>query len=183
MNEERDPMRGRVVCLRAGVLVGALVLSGCDFFREEPPELPTEESVRTLYAAYPDLSEVQVRGNVVRLTFLQSQRELRRGGSLWARAGVYVFLLSPATRELFTRYPGVAAARVVTVDAEGELVAQALLHRDALSDLLWRRTLNILGHALREGSRRPGRLEELVSWGEQHADYEYGRRYVPEEGG
>lgn len=163
---------------RAGVLVGALLVGGCP--EPEAAVLPTEAQVREVYAAYGRLESVGLSGNVVELRFSQDPGQLRRGGSLWARVGPYVYLLSPATRSLFEQFGGVAAVRVITLGAGGEEVARAMLRQDALTDILWRRTLNILGHAIQEGSRRPSLLEELVQWGERYTEYEYNPEYVPE---
>lgn len=168
----------RMSVLRAGVVVGALLVGGCE--RAEAPSLPNEPKVRAVYQGYPNLEAVELSGNVVELRFRQDPQALRRGGSLWAKVGPYIYLLSPATRELFTRYPAVAAARVITLGPRDDEVARAMLRRDALTDILWRRTLNILGHALREGSTRPSRLEDLVQWGERHTEFRYNPDYVPE---
>lgn len=164
--------------IRAGVLVGALLVGGCP--GREVPRLPTEEQVRQLYGGYARLDSVALSGNVVELRFRQDPAQLRRGGSLWARVGPYIYLLSPATRSLFEQFDGVAAVRVITTGPRGEEVARAMLRQDALTEILWRRTLNILGHAIQEGSRRPSRLEDLVQWGERYTEYEYNSEYVPE---
>lgn len=164
--------------IRAGVVVGALLVGGCPM--KEAPPLPTEAQVRELYAGYSRLESAELSGNVAELRFTQEASQLRRGGSLWARVGPYVYLLSPATRELFQLFPGVAAVRVITLGPGGEEVARAMLRQDALTDILWRRTLNILGHAIQEGSQRPSRLEALVQWGEKYTEFEYNPEYVPE---
>ena len=57
-------------------------------------------------------------------------------------------------------------------------VASALLSRGELSDLLWRRSLNIAGQARRDGTNRMTLLEDLVRWGEDHTEYEYNERYT-----
>jgi hypothetical protein len=61
----------------------------------------------------------------------------------------------------------------VTVTSEGSEVARALLARDALNDITWRRARHIAGLARRDGTRRPTLLEELVEWGEDHTEYSY----------
>src|SRR5690606_10846583 len=100
--------------------------------------------------------------------------------SLWARVGPYVYLLSPGTRDLFEAYPGVAAVRVITLAPGDVEVARATLLRDTLRDILWRRTLNLLGRALRDGPARPPPLQDLAEWGERYTDHRYAPRYVPE---
>jgi hypothetical protein len=79
---------------------------------------------------------------------------------------------------VFEDVPGVSAVRVITHLPDGEEVARAMLRRDELSDILWRRTLNILGHALQEGRQNPRRLEELTEWGEEHTEFHYNPAYV-----
>ena len=58
-------------------------------------------------------------------------------------------------------------------------VANALLARDALTDILWRRSLNISGQARRDGTERITLIEALIRWGEDHTEFEYNQRYVP----
>jgi hypothetical protein len=67
---------------------------------------------------------------------------------------------------------------VVTQVAGGPEVARALLTRAELTGVLWRRSLNIAGKARRDGTDRPSLLEDLVSWGEDHTDFEYSPRYT-----
>jgi hypothetical protein len=71
--------------------------------------------------------------------------------------------------------------RAISV-VSGVEIGRATLLRDELSDVLWRRTLNLLGHALREGTARPSRLEDLAEWGEEHTEYRYNPEYVPPPG-
>lgn len=164
----------------SGLLLAALGAGCGELGRDAPGALPSLEEVRSTYEAYSSLRDVEVSGNVVQLSFDQDAQQLRRGGSLWARVGPYIYLFSPATRELFEGFPGVAAARVVTSDPRGREVARATLRRDALTDILWRRSLNLMGRAVQEGGQRPSRLEELVDWGERHTEYVYSEEYVPQ---
>ena len=71
-----------------------------------------------------------------------------------------------------------AAVRVVTHLPNGDEVARAMLRRDALSGVRWQRTLNILGHALRDGQENPRKLEELTEWGEEHTEFHYNPEFV-----
>lgn len=166
----------------AGAVACVLFLGGCDEARDllgreaEPP--PAADEVAPYYAEHRGVLDVSVNGNVVELEVRQPYRQLQRGGSLWARVGPFVYLMTPATRQVFTDFPGVAAVRVVTVLPDGDEVARAMLMRDALSDVRWRRTFNILGHALQEGARNPRQLERLTEWGEQHTEFEYNDDYV-----
>lgn len=164
------------------ILAGAtalLSLAACEQLERGEPALPAPEEAAAFYDGAPDLVSVEVSGNLVELHVRQPVAQLERGGPLWAKVGPYIYLLSPGTRDLFQGYPGVAAVRVVTYAGEGPQVAQAMLRRDALSDILWRRSLNLLGRALQDGTEQPRRLEELVAWGERYAEYAYSPEYVP----
>ena len=108
----------------------------------------------------------------------QSSDQLRRGGMLWAKVGPYVYLFSEETHQLFLDYSGLAGVRVMTQTAGGASVANALLRRDELTDVLWRRGLNIAGRARRDGTGRITLLEDLIEWGEDHTEFEYNERYV-----
>lgn len=166
----------------AGAVACVLFLGGCEqareFLADEPPPPPTAEEVRPYYAEHRGVLDISVSGNVVQLQVRQPYHQLQRGGSLWARVGPFVYLMTPSTRALFTDHPGVAAVRVVTVLPDGDEVARAMLRRDELSDVLWRRTLNILGHALQGGRENPRKLEELTEWGEEHTEFRYNDEYV-----
>jgi hypothetical protein len=86
--------------------------------------------------------------------------------------------MTPATRAVFEDFPGVAAVRVVTYLPDGDEVARALLKRDTMTDLQWRRTLNILGHALQSGHANPRKLEELTEWSEDRTEFRYSSAYT-----
>lgn len=158
------------------MVVGGVALVAC----VEPPALavPTAEEVVSHYASVTDLS-AEIRGNVAAITVVQSADQLRRGGSLWARVGPYIYLFTEETHALFETYPGLAAVRVSTRTAGGVPIASAMLTRDELSGVLWRRSLNIAGQARRDGTERPARLEDLIRWGEEHTEFEYSAQYNP----
>lgn len=166
----------------AGAVACVFVFGGCDQARDylsrEPGTPPSAEQVAPYYAGHGGLLGVEISGNVVELHVSQPFQQIERGGSLWARVGPYVFLMTPATRQVFEDFPAVAAVRVVTLLPDGTEVARAMLRRDALNDTRWRRTLNILGHALQDGREHPRRLEELTEWGEAYAEFQYNPRYV-----
>jgi hypothetical protein len=166
----------------AGLLACTLLLGGCDrvqaFLDRSPPEPPTAADVAPYFADHADVIDVAMNGNVVELRVRQPFRQIERGGSLWARVGPFVYLLAPPTRGVFEAFPGVAAVRVITILPNGEEVARATLARDRLSDVRWRRSLNILGRALQEGGENPRRLEELTEWGEQYTQFRYNPDYV-----
>lgn len=157
----------------AGVLVAGLV-SGCQ--RERDVTLPDAGEVATYYDYEAGL-EAEVVGNVAVITVTQSAQQLRRGGSLWARVGPYVFLFTEETRQLFEDFPGLAGVRVITTVGSAE-VGNALLLREELSGVLWRRSLNIAGRARRDGTTRVTLLEDLVDWGETHTEFQYNNRYT-----
>ncbi len=121
--------------------------------------------------------DAEVAGNVATIRVAQDPQQLRRGGALWAKVGPYVFLFSEETRRLFEDFPGLAGVRVVT-RVGGAEVASALLARDELTDVLWRRGLNIAGRARRDGTGRVTLLEDLVDWGESHTEFEYSSRFT-----
>ena len=165
---------GRAVGFILPVLLVAIgFFLGC----EEPDfPVPNSSQVEGAYKYGGGLS-ASISGNVAEVTIVQADRQLRRGGTLWAKVGPYVLLFSSETEGLFIDYPGLAGVRAVTVTPDGAEVARALLPRDALNDLTWRRALNIAGLARRDGTRRPTLLEDLVEWGEDHTEFTYNPRY------
>jgi hypothetical protein len=169
--KNRAFMRARGALLVAGML-GA---SGCP----ESPDLtlPTAEAVAGYYSYEGDL-EGDLSGNVAEVIVTQPANQLRRGGSLWARVGPYIVLFTADTQRLLQDYPGLAGVRVITRVAGGPEVARAMLTRDALTGVLWRRSLNIAGRARLEGTDKPALLEDLVEWGEDHTQFEYSKRFT-----
>jgi len=165
-------MTGR---MKSWLLVATLTtLVAC----EEPQDLtlPTTEQAEAFYSYDRDF-EASVTGNVVVLTFAQSAQQLRRGGSLWAKVGPYIFLFTDETYRMLQEYQGIAGVRVITKAGNSE-VANVLLPRENLTEVLWRRSMNIAGQARRDGSERITLLTDLVRWGERYTEYEYNPRYV-----
>ena len=160
--------------LRVVMVVTGGLVAGC----QQPRELtlPDAGQVATYYEYEAGL-ETEVVGNVAVLTVTQSAQQIRRGGSLWAKVGPYVFLFTEETRTLFEDFPGLAGVRVVTRVGNSD-VANALLAREELTGVLWRRSLNIAGQARRDGTNRVTLLEDLVNWGEAHTEFEYNNRYT-----
>lgn len=158
------------------MITGLLLAGAC----EGPPDrtLPTVEQAESYFASVADLQEVEINGNVAVIVVRQSAEQLRRGGTLWAKVGPYIYLFSDETKHLFDDYGGLAGVRVITQTSNGTTVASALLARDTLTDLLWRRSLNIAGQARRDGTERITLIEDLVRWGEDHTEFEYNQRYV-----
>lgn len=160
----------------AAALVAALPAVGaCG--ESEPLAVPRPEAVNDYYS-YGGALEADVSGNVATVTVTQPADQLRRGGTLWAKVGPYVVLFTEETYQLFQDYPGLAGVRVVTRSDGGSEVARALLRRDALTNVLWRRSLNIAGRARRDGTEKVTLIEELIRWGERHTDFEYNPRFT-----
>jgi hypothetical protein len=139
--------------------------------------VPSVETVEA-YFTIPARSSVSIRGNVAEIQVYQPADDLRRGGSLWAKVGPYIYLFSDGTRRLFEEQPGIGGLRVVTLTTGGDEIARATLPSAALNDVTWRRALNISGRARRDGTDQPVVLEELVRWGEDHTDFEYSPEYT-----
>lgn len=162
---------------RGGVwlCVSAALVVGCETGGADGT-LPSTDVVEAAYE-FGGAIEAEIVGNVAVLQVSQEAQQLRRGGSLWAKVGPYIFLFSEETRQLFVEYEGLAAVRVITTVGETE-VANAILAADDLTDVLWRRSLNISGLARRDGTERMTLLEDLVDWGESHTDFTYNERFT-----
>lgn len=164
-----------------GDLVGLALLAmagaaGC----EKPPAEPIPDADTVAgYYSYEGELEARISGNVAEVVATQPAAQLERGGALWARVGPYFFLFTEATYQLLEDYPGLAGVRVVTRAEGGGEVARALLLRSSLTGVQWRRALNIAGRARVDGTDKPGLLEQLVRWGEDHTEFTYSPRYVP----
>ena len=140
--------------------------------------LPSESEAGAHYANSSDLS-VSLNGNVVEVTVDQPFRQVRRGGSLWAKVGPYIYLFTNETESLLSQYPAVSGVRVITRTGRSNAeVARAFLHRDSLNELTWRRARNIAGRARIEGTRYPVLLEELVEWGQDHTEFGYNQDFI-----
>ena len=165
-------MSGRIR-VAAALTLGA-ALGAC-----EPPDLsvPTPGQVESAFAGFATVT-ASMSGNVAEVTVKQSGQQIRRGGTLWAKVGPYIYLFSEPTQGLFTDFGGLGGVRVITTAPGGTEVARALLPRDGLNELTWRRALNVAGIARRDGTDRPSTLESLVTWGEDHTEFEYSPRYV-----
>ncbi|HEX6309744.1 MAG TPA: hypothetical protein VFZ69_16325 [Longimicrobiales bacterium] len=163
--------------------ITALLVSaatGCDrvFPGRADLTLPPPAAVESTYAQHGLDADYRYSGNVLEIVVQQPADQLRRGGPLWARVGPYIYLFTPATRDLFEQYPGIAGVRVITMAGTIE-VARALLVRDALNELTWRRAISVLGTALEHGTERPSTMDALARYGEEITTYEYNPRYVP----
>lgn len=153
-------------------LILALTLGALACLQDEPPPPPAASQVEAVYDYRGEL-EATVQEEVAEIRATQERRQLVRGGPLWAKVGPYILLFSEETRRLFQDHPGLEAVRMITITPDGEEVARAYLHRKAQNALTWQRALNIAGKARKHGTDRPGLLEELIHWGEEHTDYAY----------
>jgi hypothetical protein len=143
--------------------------------------LPDSSVVATAYQRHGLEAEYRFSGNVLEVVVQQPADQLRRGGTLWARVGPYIYLFTPATRDLLEQHEGLAGVRVITETA-GVEIARALLARDALNEVTWNRALSTLSAALEEGTTRPTTMDRLATYGEQITTYEYNPDYVPPRG-
>ena len=162
------------MALFSAFLLAPVFLTGCE---ETDLTVPSSAEVEDAYI-YPGGLSATVNGNVAEVTITQAARDLRRGGTLWAKVGPYVLLFSEETEGLFRDFPGLAGVRVITVSSEGAEVARALLARDSLNGITWKKARNICGLARRDGTRRPSLLEKLVEWGEDHTEFSYNSRFI-----
>jgi hypothetical protein len=144
-------------------------------------DLPDAATVATFYDRHAFDAEFRFSGNVLEVVAQQSPDHLRRGGTLWARVGPYIYLFTPATRDLLEQYEGIAGVRAITMEGDVE-VARALLVRDALNELTWRRAINVLATALEHGTERPSTMDALARLGEEITTFEYNPDYVPPRG-
>jgi hypothetical protein len=166
--------------MRIAILVMVLLSAGCDRLLQQRPDLtlPDSSEAAAIFAAHGIQADFRYSGNVLELVVEQPSDQLRRGGPLWARVGPYIYVFSPGTRQLFERYPGVAAVRAITMTGQTE-VARAMLVRDTMNEYDWRRARAAVAQALESGTARPGLMDRLVQFGEQHTQYEYNPRFVP----
>jgi hypothetical protein len=158
------------------VVTAVLALGGC---QQKPRPVPTAAQVRSHYD-YKGRMRVDMNGNVAEITVNQPVDQLRQGGTLWAKVGPYIFLFTNDTEDLFQDFPGLAGVRVITrMQPGGHEIARAMLPRDTLSDVTWKRSLNLAAHARKEGTDNPERIADLIQWGEDHTQFRYNPRYVP----
>ena len=140
--------------------------------------VPSKAEARAHYESSSALS-FRVSGNVLEITVNQPLQQVRRGGTLWAKVGPYIYLFTQETESLLRAYPGLAGVRVITQTSRRDTeVARALLRRNQLNQLTWRRAKNISGKARLDGTKRPSFLEDLVEWGEDHTEFEYSSEFV-----
>ena len=148
--------------------------------RSEPDlTLPTAEEIQGVYGPTAD---VELKGNVVDVRVIQSADQLRRGGSVWAKVGPYIYLFTPQTQKLFDDYPGIGGVQVTTLDGRERMIARAMLERGTLNSVTWKRAIGLAGRARVEGTQRPSYILDLIQYGEDLVEHEYSSRYVKDDG-
>lgn len=153
--------------------LGAAVLgAGCAAGDAAEPVLPPPDSTAAWFGGD---TEVRHRGNVLEIRGEIDPDFLRRGGRIWERSGPYFYLFNVRVRDLLEQYPDLAAVRAVALAPDGRELARAVLHRDALSSVQWKEALARASLAQTRGTESPRRIEELIRFGEDHTEFEYGR--------
>ncbi len=163
---------------RVGLALASIGLLGAASCEAPDLTLPSEAEARGYYSAASDIS-VRVNGNVLEILVNQPLQQVRRGGTLWAKVGPYIYLFTAETESVLNAYPGLAGVRVITRTSRRDTeVARAFLSRDRLNELTWKRAKNVAGKARLEGTERPSYLEDLVEWGEDRTEFAYSSEFV-----
>jgi hypothetical protein len=153
---------------------------GCEGFpgRPEGPGSPPSASQVASHYQYAGDLKVEMTGNVARVVVEVDPAPFERGGDLWAKAFPYLFLFSQSTRDVFDLYPGLGGVRVVAQHPNGQVISEALLPRGELNEYGWRQALNVAALARLEGTERPGRMRDLVRWGEDRTQFTYNPAFI-----
>ena len=173
----RGSFRARLV-VPLGLVVPSMVfaLAACE--GEPDLTLPVPEELLGVYGPSVD---VELKGNVVDVHVTQPADQLRRGGSVWAKVGPYIYLFTPQTQQLFVSYAGLGGVQVTTLDGRERLIARAMLERGTLNGVTWRKAIGLAGRARLEGTQRPSYILELIDYGEDLVEHEYSTRYVKDD--
>ena len=171
MNAVLRPFRSGVT-----IVLALALLAGCQTEQVDYPT-PSAEEIEPHFAFAGGVS-VAISGNVAQVTVPFDPEEYALGGDLWAKAMPYIFLFSPGSRDAFDEHPGLGGVRVISQHPNGETIAEALLSRGTLNQVTWQRAISIAGTAREEGTDRPGTMQTLVQWGEEHTDFEYNPDYI-----
>jgi hypothetical protein len=160
------------------LLGAATLLSACQVpGRSDVPPPPAAGELEGHWS-YAGGVEVEITGNVARVSVVVDPAPFAGGGDLWAKGFAYLFLFSPGTKDALDAHPGLGGVRVVTLHPNGDVMSEALLSRGTLNPYTWQRALSIAGQARRDATERPGRMRDLVQWGEDHTEFEYNPRYI-----
>lgn len=163
----------------AAFLLLTFIAAACETQPEGATQLPSVEEVAPLFT-FVGGRELELSGNVLQVTATVDPATYRMGGTIWLRASPYIFLFSAGTQEALAEYPALGGVRVLTRTPDGTLIASALLRQGTLTSVTWRRALSIAGLARTEGTERPGRMRDLIRWGEDHTEFEYNPELIPE---
>ena len=144
---------------------------------QDEPDLTLPEA-QDLKGIYGPAVDVELKGNVVDVHVIQPADQLRRGGSVWAKVGPYIYLFTPQTQQLFENYPGLGGVQVTTMDGRNRLIARAMLESGTLNGVTWRKAIGLAGRARLEGTQRPSYILDLIQYGEDLVEHEYSARYV-----
>jgi hypothetical protein len=160
--------------------LGGLALAACQApgGGDAPPPPAAAELEEAGHWSYADGVQVEMTGNVARVSITVDPAPYARGGDLWAKGFPYLFLFSQGTKDALDANAGLGGVRVRAMHPGGDVMAEALLSRGALNDYSWREALNIAAQARRDATERPGRMRDLVQWGEDHTEFEYNPRYI-----
>jgi hypothetical protein len=151
---------------------------GCEVgSRSQIPDPPAAAELRGYYTWQGGV-EIEITGNVARVTVVVDPAPYERGGDLWLKGLPYLFLFSQGTKDALDEHPGLGGVRVVTRHPNGDVIAQALLDREGMTEYRWRQALHLAGRARQEATERPGRMRDLVEWGEDWTEFEYNSRYI-----
>lgn len=162
----------------APLVLVALILPACEIgTRSQVPDPPPASALQGYYS-WEGGVQVEITGNVARVTVVVDPAPYARGGDLWLKGLPYLFLFSQGTRDALQEHPGLGGVRVVTRHPDGEVIAQALLDREGMTEYRWRQALNLAGLARQEATTRPSRMRDLVDWGEDRTEFEYNPRYI-----
>lgn len=155
------------------ILSGILTLVAAACGGEKELLLPEEAEATSVYG-----HPAQIRGNILEVV-VEVPEDRLQGGSLWARSTPYYYLFTVATRDLFTRYPDLAAVRVVTREADGSEIARATLAQSDLNVVTWKHLIAYASIAQTEGTEKPQHVSRLVREAEDVvSEYTYNSKYV-----
>jgi hypothetical protein len=128
---------------------------------------------------YGEGTTAEFNGNLLAITGPMEPEHLQRGGQLWARSGPYFFLFNVHVRDLMDEYPDIAAVRATVVTAEGDYIAAATVRRDRMNEFRWREALAHSSLAQQRGTDNPRLVEQLVRFGQDNTEYDYGELADP----
>lgn len=154
------------------MLAWGMGAAGCTGTEAREARLPEADSVAAWFG---EGTQARLSGNVLEVRGEIDPDFLRRGGRIWERSGPYFYLFNVHVRDLLEKYPDLAAVRAVTLAPDGRELARAELHRAELSVFEWKEALARASLAQREGTENPRRIEQLISYGEDHTEFRYGK--------